>query len=222
MASESLTSKDIGSRLRRLRQLKKIGLRELARRLRVEPNTLSRLETGKQRMSIEWLTKLSGALEAPISDLLEDSKYEGQVVVVGQACCNDWRETCWYPKEKQYSVHIPPDARNQYPERFAIEGHCPAMNLRYPEGSLIICAPLNKIDGGMVIGKRYLIESWRKKKGKKEYELTIKKLTADDEGNLWFVTESSHPAYQMSLPFGKKGDVAIKPVALVIGSMQIE
>lgn len=222
MAIEPLTSKDIGSRLRWLRQLKKIGLRELARRLDIDPNTLSRLETGKQRMSIEWLTKLSGALDVSVSALLEDSNCEGQVVVVGQACCNDWREKCWYPKDKQYSVHIPPDERSVYPERFAIEGHCPAMNLRYPEGSLIICAPLDTIDDGMVIGKRYLIESWRKKKGKKEYELTIKKLTADDDGSLWFVTESSHPAYQMSLPFDSNGDVAIKPVAVVIGSMQIE
>jgi hypothetical protein len=75
---------------------------------------------------------------------------------------------------------------------------------------------------GLVIGKRYLIESWRKQKRRKECELTIKKLTADDEGKLWFVTESSHPAYQMSIPFSDTSDVAIKPVAQVVGSMQLE
>ena len=47
-------------------------------------------------------------------------------------------------------------------------------------------------------------------------------LTADDDGMLWFVTESSHPAYQKSIPFTDKGDIAIKPVAQVVASMQLE
>ena len=216
------TSEEIGSRLRRVRTQKKIGLRELARRIDIDPNALSRLETGKRKVTVEWLTKLSGALDIPVSELLDDAKFEGQVVVMAKACCNDWRETCWFPTEQRYSVQVPPDSRHQDGERFAIEGNCPAMNLRYAEGSLIICVPIKNISDGLVIGKRYLIESWRKQKRRKECELTIKKLTADSEGKLWFVTESSHPAYQMSIPFSDTGDFAIKPVAQVVGSMQLE
>ncbi len=216
------TSEEIGLRLRRLREQRKIGLRELARRIDCDPNALSKLETGKLRVTVEWLTKLSGALEVSVSEILDDAKYEGQVVVMARACCDDWREMCWFPTEERYTVQIPPDSRHKAGNKFAIEGNCPAMNLRYPEGSLIICVPINEIDSGLMIGKRYLIESWRKKKRRKECELTIKKLTADDEGMLWFVTESSHPAYQKSIPFTDKGDIAIKPVAQVVASMQLE
>ena len=161
-------------------------------------------------------------LEISVSDLLDNTGYEGQVVVMAQACYNDWRESCWFPTEKRYITQAPPDNRYLDVERFAIEGNCPAMNLRYSEGTLLICVGIKNISDGLVIGKRYLIESWRKKSGRKECELTVKKLAADDEGKLWFVTESSHPAYQMSIPFSNTDNVAIKPVALIIGSMQIE
>jgi len=216
------TSEQIGLRLRRLREQRKIGLRELARRIDCDPNALSRLETGKRKVTVEWLTMLSGALGVSVSEILEDEKYEGQVMVMASACCNDWRESCWFPTKERYTVQVPPDSRHQDSERFAIEGRCPAMNLRYAEGSLIICVPIKNTSDGLVIGKRYLIESWRKHKRRKECELSVKKLTADDEGKLWFVTESSHPAYQMSIPFSDTGDVAIKPVAQVVGSMQLE
>ena len=55
-----------------------------------------------------------------------------------------------------------------------------------------------------------------------ETELTIKTLITNSDNKPRFVTESSDPDYQISLPvFGSSG-AKIRPIALVIGLQQPE
>jgi hypothetical protein len=96
------------------------------------------------------------------------------------------------------------------------------MNLRYPEGSLLICVPLYAIEDGVEIDKRYLIETRRTRDGVQESELTVKTLVTDSDNRLHFVSESSDPDCQLSVPVFGAGDSEIQPIALVIGSMQPE
>ena len=216
------TSKEIGARLRRERQQQKMSVRELARRIGSDPNTVSRLETGKRRMSVEWLSTLSDALGLRASELLETERPEQHVVVRAAACANRWLEDCWYSADQRYVVQVPADPRYPGIERFAIDGQCPAMNLRYPEGSLLICIAFGAVEGGIEIDKRYLIETKRERDGVQECELSVKTLVMDDDNRLRFVSESSDPDYQLSVPVFGAGDSEVQPIALVIGSVQPE
>lgn len=208
-------------RLRRERQSQRISVRELARRIGSDPNTVSRLETGKRRMSVEWLSTLSDALGLRASELLETTRPEEQVVVKAAGCVNRWLQDCWYGADQRYTVQVPADPRYPGVERFAVEGQCPAMNLRYPEGTLLICIPFEAIEGGIEIDKRYLIETRRVRDGVHESELSVKTLVMDDN-KLRFVSESSDPDYQISVPVFGASDSEIQPIALVIGSVQPE
>ena len=96
------------------------------------------------------------------------------------------------------------------------------MNLRYPEGSLLICIPFESVEGGIEIDKRYLIETRRERDGVQESELTVKTLVMDDDNRLRFVSESSDPDYQLSVPVFGASDSETQPIALVIGSVQPE
>ena len=216
------TSGSIGARLRLERQSQRISVRELARRIGSDPNTVSRLETGKRRMSVEWLSTLCDALGLRASELLETTRPEEHVVVKAAACVNSWLEDCWYGADKRYAVQVPADPRYPGVERFAVDGQCLAMNLRYPEGSLLICISFEAVEGGIEIDKRYLIETRRVREGVEESELSVKTLIMDNDNRLRFVSESSDPDYQLSVPVFGAGDSEVQPIALVIGSVQPE
>ena len=222
VAESQHTSGEIGARLRRERQSQRISVRELARRIGSDPNTVSRLETGKRRMSVEWLSTLSDALGLRASELLETARPEEHVVVRAAACANSWLEDCWYGADKRYAVQVPADPRYPGVERFALDVLCPSMNLRYPEGSLLMCAPLHAVEDGVEIGKRYLIETRRTRDGVEESELTVKTLIMDSDNRLCFVSESSDPDFQLSVPVFGASESKIQPIALVIGSVRSE
>ena len=142
------------------------------------------------------------------------------VLIKGEARCNHWQQGCWYKADKRYAVAVPTDPRFPDAERFGIELRCPDMNLRYPEGSLLLCVSLEAVEGGIEIDQRYLIECRRKRGHDHETELTVKTLTTVGGNRPIFVTESSEPGHQMSVPlFSSSGD-KIRPIALVTGFVQ--
>ena len=67
---------DLGQRLREARQEKKIGLRELARRLGVSASLISQIETGKTEPSINTLFAIVSELELSVNEIVFDSKQD--------------------------------------------------------------------------------------------------------------------------------------------------
>lgn len=64
---------NIGERVRQIREMKGISLRELSRRSGVNPSYMSSLENGKRNnISTKMLKKIAGALGVPVSVLLSD------------------------------------------------------------------------------------------------------------------------------------------------------
>ena len=59
----------MGVNIKRLREVKKISLRELARRLKVSPSFLSQIETGKASPSISTLKDIADQLNTTIGRL---------------------------------------------------------------------------------------------------------------------------------------------------------
>ena len=216
------TSAAIGMRLRAERKQQKISLRELARRIGSDPNIVSRLETGKRKMSVEWLSTLSDALGLRAAELLEPVSPEERVLVKAGACCNIWKQDCWYGPDQRYAIKVPPDSRYPGSERFAVEALCQAMNKRHPAGALVICVPLDAAAGGVEIGKRYLIESRRVREGVQESELTLKTLIIDNNKKLRLASESTEPDHQTTLPMFGSDDREVHAIASVIGTLQPE
>jgi hypothetical protein len=96
------------------------------------------------------------------------------------------------------------------------------MNLRYPEGTLIICVHLDAVEGGIEINRDYLIERRRVGGGVRKTELSVMTLIADSDKRPQFVSQSSDPDYQTSLPVFSSSSDRVRPIALVTGSQQAE
>lgn len=145
---------------------------------------------------------------------------EERILVKAAACSNRWQKGFWYGADQRYAVRVPPDPRYPDTERYAVELFCPDMNLRYPEGSLLLCVPLDAVNGGIEVDQPYLIES--RHGGGHETELSVKTLIAENDSRPCFVSESSDPDHQTSLPLFGTGDEKIRPIALVTGFLQPE
>lgn len=64
------TLDQIGHRLRRVREKKNLSLAELSRRTGVSKSTLSRLETGHRKPSLELLLPIAAALAVPLDEIV--------------------------------------------------------------------------------------------------------------------------------------------------------
>src|SRR2546430_10086102 len=67
---------DLGQRLRKAREQKKIGLRELARRLGVSASLISQIETGKTEPSINTLFAIVSELELSVNEIVFASEQD--------------------------------------------------------------------------------------------------------------------------------------------------
>ena len=67
---------DLGQRLRAAREQKKIGLRELARRLGMSASLISQIETGKTEPSINTLFAIVSELELSVNEIVFDSRQD--------------------------------------------------------------------------------------------------------------------------------------------------
>lgn len=71
MKDESL---NIGEKIRDLRKSKRIRQKVLARLVGISPGALTNFEKGRRRISIDWLERISEALDTPMAFFLPDEK----------------------------------------------------------------------------------------------------------------------------------------------------
>jgi transcriptional regulator with XRE-family HTH domain len=67
-------------RLRSLRVARGWSLDELSRRSLIDPSTISRIETGRRRLSLDQLLRLASALETSVEDLVGTASDEDVVI----------------------------------------------------------------------------------------------------------------------------------------------
>ncbi|NMC14280.1 MAG: cupin domain-containing protein [Chloroflexi bacterium] len=72
-ANRPITSVDIGQRLREIRSERGISIRELARKSKLNVNTVSAIENGKNSPNVETLQQLAFALGIHIAAFFEDN-----------------------------------------------------------------------------------------------------------------------------------------------------
>jgi len=61
----------LGARIKELRRIRELSQEELAEQIGVEPQHLSRIESGRSYPSIDRLEKISTALKVPLKDFFE-------------------------------------------------------------------------------------------------------------------------------------------------------
>jgi transcriptional regulator with XRE-family HTH domain len=64
--------KKIGLRIRRVRMDQHIKQKDLAKKIGISQGALTNFELGRRNISLEWLVKISRALETPVSTFLVD------------------------------------------------------------------------------------------------------------------------------------------------------
>jgi transcriptional regulator with XRE-family HTH domain len=76
-AVESISSAEIGKRIKGLRNKKGIRQSDLAKKTGILRANIARIESGRHNPSLETLERISGAMGIPVADLLSKRDYEG-------------------------------------------------------------------------------------------------------------------------------------------------
>lgn len=93
MTQESLVDRRVRARVRGFRQSRGWTLDDLSVRCFISPSTLSRIETARQRVSLDQLTSIAEALGTTLDHLVSSS--EGDVVVIRPQHHPDRGLTVW-------------------------------------------------------------------------------------------------------------------------------
>jgi transcriptional regulator with XRE-family HTH domain len=64
----------VGEQIRDVRKSKRIPQKVLARMVGISPGALTNFEKGRRRISLDWLQKISEALDTPMAYFLPDDK----------------------------------------------------------------------------------------------------------------------------------------------------
>ena len=70
----------VGEQIREVRKSKRIPQQVLARMVGISPGALTNFEKGRRRISLDWLQKISEALDTPMAYFLPDDKEKGKTV----------------------------------------------------------------------------------------------------------------------------------------------
>lgn len=64
----------VGEKIREVRKSKRIRQKVLARMIGISPGALTNFEKGRRRISLDWLQKISEALDTPMAYFLPDER----------------------------------------------------------------------------------------------------------------------------------------------------
>ena len=70
----------VGQKIRELRKTRRLQQKKLAQMIGVTPGALTNFENGRRRISLDWLQKISEALDTPIAYFLEDPRGKSKIV----------------------------------------------------------------------------------------------------------------------------------------------
>lgn len=70
----------VGQRIRELRKTRRVQQKKLAQMVGLSPGGLTNFEKGRRRISLDWLQKISEALDTPMVYFLDDPKPQNKIV----------------------------------------------------------------------------------------------------------------------------------------------
>lgn len=186
-------------RLKYLRKSRGLSQQKVADGVDVNVGHYNRMENEKRDITMKWLCKLADFYNCEVQDLFASRKHETidtkpivLVKVVGAAQARYWEKESLWPEREQYSIMIP-DFENLPDNAFALELRGPSMNAAYPEGTVVICIPIDDYDGEIGADDHVIVET-RSARGM--IEVTCKEVRTDSDDLTWLWPRSTHPDFQ--------------------------
>lgn len=184
--------------IKALREKAELTLEELAEKSGLSVSYLSRLEAGKRNLSVKNINKIAPSLGASGPELVATTHKSQRIKISGVVQAGDYID----PGDEIYlgdeSVDIPMEERLQKFRLYALRVAGPSMNVRYPEGSILICASLADTQELPIPGKRYIV---RRIRPDGSYEQTVKEFVVDSSGKKWLMPRSTEPQWQSPIPY---------------------
>ncbi|WP_186002384.1 helix-turn-helix domain-containing protein [Mycobacterium sp. KBS0706] len=233
----------MANRIKELREAAGLSLDGLAKLVAVDRSTIWKLETGRQKLTVDYLKAIAAALRVDIADVVESRGSEKAaevsglaatssvvemprglelIPVVGAVQAGHWVEALELPEEEWEWISAPVDPRLRQVKRFGLRVNGRSMDLVYPEGTILVCAKLLDLGIEQQPGQRVICLR-RSREGL--MEATVKEYVVDN-GRRLLMPRSSVPAYQQPVelhdpgPDDANGDVLV--FALVLGSYRSE
>lgn len=163
--------------IRRLRKQKKMTMQELARRVGTSQQQIDRLEKGHRKLTIEWLDRLTKALECDIYDILPDSFSKRDIQMTMKAkvvgAILDGGKIEWFDEDNE-AYHIifgrMDDLNN--PKLFALVVQTDEL-VEYSRGAELIFADMDSLSMNRQKTMRYVL-SRREIGDEKDYHFSQK------------------------------------------------
>lgn len=216
--------------------IQSLGLRPAswARGAGISPSTLYNFLHGRSdSLSQPTLEALGHAVGRPVSELTGENRVRAStqvqpVTVLGAVEAGHWLDALEWPPAERFEIMVTP-ARRRRTHVFGLVVRGPSMNLRYPEGSVLVCAPVRHLGRPFGSGDRVIVER-RHQDGR--VEATVKELFLDADGRAWLWPRSTHPKHQqpIAIPWppdpgqhpDELGIAEISTIALVVGAYHHE
>ena len=137
-------------KIRELRQRKGLTMKELADAVGTSQQQVDRLEKGHRRITLDWLERLSNALDCSVIDMLPPSCHRldgvrtARAKVVGEVGENG--VICWWPEDERYTILFGRPCQLANPRLFALRVDISGIGTGFPPGTELVFSEVSAKD----------------------------------------------------------------------------
>lgn len=193
--------KQTPNRLRYLRLQRGLTQAALAQMVGTSQQQIKRLERGERRLTDQWIYKLAEHLGCRPDEILLSSNVAPDtspivpIAIRGIVRAGHWDEAAEFSSGDWDYVQVPrPDG---FTELFGLRVRGRSMDIDYPPGSILVCAPIHSISRAPRHGDHLIIHRTR---ADGLVEATVKELRVDEQGRCWLWPKSTQPEHQAPIP----------------------
>lgn len=196
---------------------------EWCRRAGIPPSVLYNLFSGvSQSLALPTLKKLADVIGLTVGDItgdLGDISSVQSVPLLGVVEAGAFHEAPEGGVDDNEYVLVQMDA-GRIKNAFALRVRGPSMNRLYPDGSTVICVPLEYYWSTVQSGDKVII----RKHYQGLWETTVKELAIDKDGKAWLWPRSDDPRHQapIPVPWPIPEDFEIAITAIVLHAQKTE
>ena len=208
------------NRIKEIRLQKNMTTNDVAERAGTTFQQVSRLERGERSLDTEWMEKISKALSVQPVELLPlewQPKGINTINVVGHVQAGLWQEAAQWDPCDFYQIATPNYQEYKKKHLYGLEVKGESMNQVFPNGTCVVCVPIDEWDETIENGKYVIVE--RKNPKNSSIEATVKKYIKNESG-IYLVPQSSDPSFSSIKVDETTGESAITGV--VVGSFRKE
>ena len=209
------------NRIAELTKSSRLTYGKVAERLDVHPVTIANLARGKTELTQSWMIKFGSVFGVPPEEIIAKPVLANlrRIRVTGFIQAGDWSENHEWDYDDQYEVFIPDDAALRRISLYAAEVRGGSMNLRYPDGSVVVLSHVGDSPNDVTVGSRYHVRITR---SDGMTEDTLKTLVRRDDGRYWLKPESTEPEFQEWIPLDGRPGVTVELLGKVRYAVQKE